>query len=142
MKEVLVTWKGGMAFNGHSGSGHDMLMDARADVGGQDAGARPTELLLTALGGCSGMDVISILRKMRVTVDRFEMAVEADESTEHPKAFTTFRMVYRIWGSEVTEEKYRRAVELSQSSYCSVGNLFKKGAPVSYRLELNGTPLA
>lgn len=141
MKEAVVTWSGGMAFTGRTGSGHDVIMDARTDVGGENKGPRPTELLLAALGGCTGMDVVSVLRKMRVEFDKLEMAIEAEEGTEHPKSYTAFRMVYRLWGPNVPADKYRRAVELSQTTYCSVSALYKKGAPVSYRLELNGEPL-
>lgn len=141
MKKALVSWTGGMAFTGKTGSGHDVVMDARPDVGGQDLGPRPTELLLIALGGCTGMDVVSVLTKMRVEFDRFEMAIEADSATEHPKLFTDFRMVYRLWGPEGIEDKFRKAVELSQTKYCSVSALFKKGSQVSYRLELNGSPV-
>lgn len=141
MKEALVTWTGNMSFNGHTGSGHDVVMDARAEVGGEDKGPRPTELLLTALGGCTGMDVVSILRKMRIEVDRLEIAIEAEEGPEHPKSFVNFTMVYRLWGAEVPEDKFRRAVELSETTYCSVAGLFRKGAQIAYRLELNGTPL-
>lgn len=140
MKQTTVSWVGNMAFRARTGSGHEVLMDARPDVGGEDGGPRPTELLLAALGGCTGMDVVSILRKMRVQFDRFEMAIEADSAKEHPKVFTDFRLVYRLWG-EVPEEKYRRAVELSQQTYCSVSAFFKKGAAVDYRLELNGAPV-
>lgn len=141
MKQALVSWTGGMAFTGQTGSGHDVVMDARPDVGGQDLGPRPTDLLLVALGGCSGMDVVSVLKKMRVEFERLEMAIEADSASEHPKLFTDFRMVYRLWGPEGIEEKFRKAVELSQTKYCSVSALYKKGANVDYRLELNGTPL-
>ncbi len=141
MKEALVTFSGGMAFTGKTGSGHEVIMDARPDVGGENKGPRPTELLLTALGGCTGMDVVSILRKMRVEFDRLEMAIEAYEGEEHPKAFTRFRMVYRLWGKDVDPEKFRKAVSLSQEKYCSVSALFKKGAEVEYRLVLNDKPL-
>lgn len=141
MKEAVVTWSGGMAFAGRTGSGHEVVMDARVEVGGEDKGPRPTELLLAALGGCTGMDVVSILRKMRIEFDKLEMAIEAEEGTEHPRAFTSFQMVYRLWGKDVPEASYRRAVELSQSTYCSVSALYKKGASVGYRLELNGQSL-
>jgi len=87
------------------------------------------------------MDVVSVLRKMRVPFDKFDMAIEADEGAEHPKAFTEFRLVYRLWGTDVHEDRFRRAVELSQTTYCSVSALFKKGSSVKYRLELNGQPL-
>lgn len=142
MKQVNVKWTGGMAFSGETGSGHQVMMDARADVGGQDLGPRPTELLLVGLGGCTGMDVVSILKKMRVPFDRFEMEIEGDESTEHPKRYTDFRLVYRLWGDQVPVDRYLRAVRLSQETYCSVSALFRLGARVQYRCELNGAEVA
>jgi putative redox protein len=141
MKEALVTWTGGMAFTAHVGSGHDLVMDARADVGGENKGPRPTELLLAALGGCTGMDVVSILRKMRVEFDRLEVAVEANERTEHPKYFERFRLVYRVDGNAVPADKVKRAVALSESQYCNVAGLFKHGAKIDYRIEINGEPV-
>lgn len=142
MKEALVTWTGGMAFTAHVGSGHDLVMDARADVGGEDKGPRPTELLLAGLGGCTGMDVVSILKKMRVQFDRLEVAVEADERTEHPKAFQTFRLIYRLFGADVPADKVKRAVELSESTYCGVAGLYRHGATITYSIEINGEPIA
>lgn len=141
MKTAVVSWSGGMAFSARTGTEHDVIMDARLDVGGEDKGPRPTELLLAALGGCTGMDVVSVLRKMRVPFDKFDMAIEADEGTEHPKAFTEFRLVYRLWGPDIPEDRFRRAVELSQTTYCSVSALLKKALEVKYRLELNDQPL-
>lgn len=141
MKEAVISWDGNMCFRAHTGSEHDVIMDARPDVGGENKGPRPTELLLAALGGCTGMDVVSILRKMRIEFDRFEVAIEADEAAEHPRSFTTFRMVYRLWGDGVPADKFKRAVELSETTYCGVAGLFRKGAEISYRLELNGAPV-
>ncbi|MFZ5816790.1 MAG: OsmC family protein [Bacillota bacterium] len=138
MKEALVTWVGGMAFNAHVSSGHDLLMDARPDVGGENKGPRPSELLLAGLGGCTGMDVVSILRKMRVEFDRLEIAIEGDERTEHPKYFDQIRMVYRIFGANVPADKVKRAVELSETTYCTVAGLFRHGAKIEYRIEING----
>lgn len=140
MKESLVKWTGGMSFAATSDTGHTIVMDARSEVGGEDKGPRPTDLILAAWGGCTGMDVISILKKQRYAVERLEMAVEADSAAEHPRSFTDFRMVYRLWG-DVPADKFQRAVELSQTTYCSVGGLLKKGATVGYRLELNGERL-
>lgn len=138
MKESLITWMGGMAFNAHTSSAHDVVMDAREEVGGENKGPRPTELLLAGLGGCTGMDVVSILRKMRVEFDRVEIAIEADEATEHPKSFTDFRMTYRVFGADVPTDKVKRAVELSETTYCSVAGLFRQGAKISYTIEING----
>lgn len=141
MKEALVTWTGGMAFSARTGSGHDVVMDARTDVGGENKGPRPTELLLAGLGGCTGMDVVSILRKMRVEFDRLEIAIEADERADHPKQFEHFRMVYRVFGTEVPADKVKRAVELSETTYCSVAGLFRHGAKIEYQIEINGQPV-
>ncbi|MBP2020012.1 putative redox protein [Symbiobacterium terraclitae] len=138
MKQALVSWKGGMAFEARTGSDHTVTMDARPEVGGEDRGPRPTELLLAALGGCTGMDVVSILRKMRVPFERVEVAVEADERAEHPRYFERFRLVYRVFGPDVSADQVRRAVELSETRYCSVAGLFRHGAEISYRIEING----
>lgn len=141
MKTSTVVWTGGMSFKAVSDTNHEIVMDAKPEVGGQDFGPRPTDLLLAALGGCTGMDVVSILKKQRLTIDKFEMAIEADSAEQHPKSFNAFRVVYRIWGPDVTADKFKRAVDLSESTYCSVGGLFKKGATLNYRLELNGAPV-
>ncbi len=141
MKEALVRWAGKMAFEARTGSGHTVLMDARREVGGEDRGPRPTELLLAALGGCTGIDVVSILQKMRVDFDRVEVAVEADEREEHPRYFERFRMVYRVFGKDVPADKVKRAVELSETRYCSVAGLFRHGAEITYRIEINGEPV-
>lgn len=142
MKEAKVTWTGGMSFSAHVGSGHDVIMDARPDVGGENKGARPTELLLAGLGGCTGMDVVSILKKMRVDFDKVEVDVEADERTEYPKHFEQFRLVYRVSGPAVDPEKVKRAVELSETTYCGVAGLFRHGAKITYTIEVNGQPVA
>ena len=141
MKEALVRWVGGMAFETRTGSGHTVLTDARPEVGGEDRGPRPTELLLAALGGCTGIDVVSILKKMRVDFDRVEVAIEADEREEHPRYFERFRMVYRVFGNNVSADAVKRAVELSETRYCSVAGLFRHGAEISYRIEINGEPV-
>lgn len=138
MKKVTVRWNNGMQFSGETGSGHTVIMDAREEVGGRDSGPRPAELPLVALGGCTGMDVVSILNKMRVPFDRFEIDLEGDERTEHPKAITKIRLVYRLWGEGVAPDRYIRAVQLSQNRYCSVSALLQKGAAIEYRCELNG----
>lgn len=140
MKTVSVRWNGKMSFAGHTDSGHDVVMDARPEVGGEDRGPRPSELVLVGLGGCTGMDVVSILTKMRIPFTDFRVDIEADSASEHPKSFTDIRLVYRVWG-DVPAEKFLRAVELSWGTYCSVANLLKKGANLSYRCEINGEPV-
>ncbi len=109
-----------MRFEGVGPSGHVVPMDAAEEVGGQDSAARPLELMLVALGGCTAMDVISILRKMRTPPRTFAISVEAARAEEHPKAVHTARLTYRAEG--VPQENLRKAAELSHERYCAVSN--------------------
>jgi len=139
--QAVTVWQGEMAFAARTGSGHEVTMDAAPEVGGGDQGPRPTELLLASLGACTAMDVISILRKMRVQVDRFEVATEGERAAEHPRIFTGIEVVYRLWSPDPDPdvvEKYRKAVDLSWTKYCSIANLLKFGSWLRYRAELNG----
>ncbi len=136
MASATVRLVDGMQFVGISESGHAVVLDAVEDVGGHDTGARPTELLLIALGGCTGMDVVSILRKMQVTFTRFEMDVQGERAAEYPKYFTKIRVIYKIWG-DVPEEKLKKAIDLSLEKYCTVSNSLKPKAEVSYEYQIN-----
>ncbi len=136
MASATVRLVDGMQFVGISESGHAVVLDSIEDVGGHDTGARPTELLLIALGGCTGMDVVSILRKMQVTFTRFEMDVQGERASEHPKYFTKIRVIYKIWG-DVPEEKLKKAIDLSLEKYCTVSNSLKPRAEVSYEYQIN-----
>jgi putative redox protein len=136
MPSATVRFVDGMQFVATSGSGHAVVMDTTEDVGGHDTGPRPTELVLIALGGCTGMDVVSILRKMQVHFTRFEMEIQGERAPEHPKHFTNIQIVYKVWG-DVPEEKLKRAIELSLEKYCSVSNSLKPKAQVSYQYQIN-----
>lgn len=142
VKQAVTRWSGGMAFTSATGSGHSIPLDAAPDVGGENSGPRPKELLLTALGGCTGMDVVSILSKMRAPFDRFEVHAEGDESESHPKVLTEIRVTYRLWGQPEALAKFQKAVELSWTKYCGVTHMLRQAARVSYRMEFNGEPVA
>jgi putative redox protein len=92
---------------------------------------------LLGLCGCTGMDVVSILKKKRVEFDDFEVAVEAEKSAELPNYFTRIELVYRIWGANVPEPALERAIELSMDKYCTVSNTLKGKAEITYRYEIN-----
>lgn len=132
-----VRWSEGLQFVGTSESGHALVLDTRAEVGGLEAGPSPMELVLIALGGCTGMDVVSILRKMRVEWERFEVGLEAERAEEHPKAFTEIHMTYRIWGADIPEDKLKKAIDLSLERYCSVGAMLAKSTKISYEYQIN-----
>ena len=125
-----VVWKSGLSFAGLTGSGFTVPMDASADHGGANEGPRPMELVLLSLGGCTAMDVISILQKKRQEVTNFEILLHADRSSEHPKVFTDITVEFVVTGHNLDEEAVRRAVELSETKYCSVNAMLSKSAPI------------
>ena len=127
----------GIAMAGKADSSHWIPMDGPADLGGHDAGARPLELLLIGLGGCSGMDVLSILKKKRVQLDDFEITLEAERAETYPRVFTSIRVVYHFWGADLPLDALKQAVELSETKYCSATAMLRKAAPVESRIEVH-----
>lgn len=135
MKNATVKWVKGLQFLGNADSGHAVPMDTAREIGGNDSAARPGELTLIALGGCTGVDVVNILRKMRVEFDAFEVDVKAEAAETHPKVWKEIWINYRIKG-RVPEDKLKKAIELSSKTYCSVGAMLKKSAAVHYDYEI------
>jgi putative redox protein len=130
-----VEWQGKMAFLGRGDHGVSVALDAPAAVGGEGNGFRPKELLLSGLAGCTAMDVVSILRKMKCEPEAFRVEVIAEESAEHPKVFTAFHIKYCISG-EVPADKLEKAITLSQDRYCGVTAMYRSFAPVSHEVVL------
>lgn len=137
--DVTVRWTGEMAFVGKGPSGYELALDAAPDVGGRGLGARPMETLLVALGGCTGMDVVSILRKMRVEVDHFEVRLKSQRAQEHPRVFTHIEIEFAFWGSNLEEHRSQieKAVQLSQDKYCSVAAMLRPSVELSYHIVLH-----
>lgn len=131
--KTSVTWTGQMAFSSFTPSGHELKMDAAEEVGGQNSGARPTELLLHAVAGCTGIDIISILQKMRLNPVSFHMEVEGTRAEDHPKRFTKVHIHYALEG-ELPEDKVIRAIMLSKDKYCSVSHSLSAAITVSYSI--------
>lgn len=131
-----IIWTGQMAFAGTAPSGHEIKMDAAVEIGGQNSGPRPTELLLHAVAGCTGIDIISILQKMRLNPTGFHIEVEGTRAEEHPKRFTNIHILYALEG-ELPEDKVVRAITLSKDKYCSVSHSLSADISVSY--SINGT---
>lgn len=132
---VETAWKGNMQFDALV-SGHHLIMDALPDAGGEDQGVRPKQLMLAALAGCTGMDVISILRKMKVEPESFNIKVEADVTEEHPKHYNKMHVIYEFKGKDLSLEKIQKAVELSQDKYCGVSAAYKKAMPLSWEIKI------
>lgn len=134
--KMQVEWKGKMAFEGKSESGNTLLLDASSQAGGEGKGQTPMEAVLTALGGCTGIDVVSILNKMRVELDTFNLEIDAERAEDHPKVFTKINIHYSLTGKDLDESKVRKAVNLTQDKYCSVSKSLK--ADITYSFSLNG----
>ncbi len=120
MGKANVTFVKDMQFVGSADSGHAVVMDAPLSVGGNNTASTPMELLLSAFGGCTGMDVISILRKKKQNVNRFEMNINGEKAKEHPFKYTTVHIEYILTGKNISEEAVTRAIQLSLERYCSV----------------------
>lgn len=135
--KAVVRRIGGVAMAGKADSGHWVPMDGPEDVGGFAGGARPLELFLIGLGGCTGMDVLSILAKKRVKLDDFEIQIEADRADEHPKVFTAIRLVFHFYGDDLRVEELRAVVELSERKYCSASEMLRQACPVEVRVEIH-----
>jgi putative redox protein len=120
MMEAKVTYVDGMRFVGEASSGHSVVMDGDLQFGGKNTAARPTELLLIGLGGCSGMDVISVLKKKKQDVRNLEMNIQGERATEHPQKFTDITIEFVVTGRNISEDAVKRAVDLSMEKYCSV----------------------
>ncbi len=121
MARTIVEHTGGMVFRGSGASGHDVVMDASREVGGEDSAARPVEVLLCALGGCTGMDVVSILRKMKTEPTGLRIEIDDERAPEYPKVITRLHLTYIIEG-DVPEENAAKAIDLSLAKYCPITN--------------------
>ncbi len=137
VKTALVRQIQGISFAGKTDSNHWIVMDGPPEFGGSDAGIRPKELLLVALYGCTASDVITILKKKRVAVEDVEIHVTAEQRDEHPQVFTKIHLEYVIRGEGIHSQDVERAIELSESKYCSVSAMLRATVPItrSYRVE-------
>ncbi|MCU7496836.1 MAG: OsmC family protein [Ignavibacteria bacterium] len=137
-KKAYVKQIKGISFVGKTDSNHWITMDGPEESGGSNAGIRPKELLLLGLAGCTGSDVASILKKKRVNTDDFEINITADVSDEHPQVFTKIHIEYVFYGDNIPQKDVERAIELSQTKYCSVTKMLEKAMPIthSYRIEI------
>lgn len=134
-EQVNVTWLDNMAFEAEV-NGHKLILDAESTVGGNNQGPRPKPFMLTALAGCTGMDVISILKKMRVEPSYFNVVVEGDLTEEHPKQFYKMHVIYEFKGKDLPIDKLKKAVSLSEDRYCGVSAVYKKVIELSSEIKI------
>lgn len=129
--KVQTNWKDGLTFESDV-VGFKITMDAKPEVGGRNLGPNPKPVLLSALTGCTGMDVASLLKKMRQDVTDFSMEAKANMTDEHPKHYDQIHITYKFKGNNLDESKIRKAVDLSMERYCGVSYMLSKAAKLSY----------
>lgn len=134
-EEIKVDWLENMAFKAEV-NGHEIMLDAVEGVGGENRGPRPKPLMMVALAGCTGMDVISILKKMRVEVDGFAVRVVGDLTEEHPKHFEKMHVIYEFKGKDLPMDKLKKAINLSEERYCGVSVSYRKAMGITSEIRI------
>ena len=138
MKTGSVRWRDGSLYVGANDLGLEVPLQGPPGEGQPRVAPSPKDLVLLGLGGCTAVDVMEILRKMRQPVGSFRVDLEAEESDEHPRVFTRVRLIYRLEGHGLDPQRVIRAVTLSQQKYCGVSAMIRRTAAVHYAVEVNG----
>ena len=133
---MQATWTGGLRFVHRSSTGHAVVTDAPGAAGGGDTAATPMELVLLGLLGCTGVDVVSILTKMKQVPDAFEVTATYERAADHPRVYTRIHLVYTFRG-ELDPKKVERAVKLSETTYCSVSAMLASTAEITHEIVMN-----
>lgn len=132
---ITTNWQGDMCFSSEI-NGHTIKIDANEQAGGKNLGPRPKPLMLLALAGCTGMDVISILRKMRVIPKDFKIDVSGELTDTHPKQYKSMHITYIFKGTDLDVKKIEKAISLSQNNYCGVSALYAKAINVTHEIKI------
>jgi len=132
---VTTSWKKNLLFESDNPSGHNVLIDTSLENGGTNKGLAPKAMMLSSLAGCSGLDVVSILAKMKVQVSDFKIIATGELTEEHPKYYHNVQVVYQFYGHELPQDKLKKAVDLSVEKYCGVMEMFRKFATVTIEIE-------
>jgi putative redox protein len=136
---VTTEWKGNMVFESDNPSNQTLAIDSAEEFGGTNSGFRPKALMLSALAGCSGLDVVSLLKKMKVNLDDFKIITTGALTDEHPKYYHTVKVDYHFYGKDLNEKKINKAVNLSIERYCGVFEMFKAFAKMSTEIHLHNS---
>jgi putative redox protein len=131
-KKVYLKQVKGLTLAAKGESNHWITMDGPENLGGNNAGIRPKELVLIALAGCTGSDVVSILQKKKVKLTDFEINITAQQTEEHPKVFTGIDLEYVFYGRDIKLNDVERAIELSTTTYCAVSAMLKKAMTINH----------
>ena len=134
-ENVKINWLENMAFKADI-YGHEIILDSSEKAGGENRGPRPKPLMMVALAGCTGMDVVSILKKMRIEFEDFSVLVEGDLTEEHPKQFTKMHVIYAFKGKNLPLDKIQKAVELSEEKYCGISASYRKAFKITSEIQI------
>ncbi len=140
MLEAKIKWTQGLSFD-VSIRDHQQKMDAKKDLGGEDLGPNPKEFVLAGLCGCTGMDVVSLLKKFRISYNYFEVSAESEQTTTHPHVFSEVHLHFMLVGENIEAAKFEKAADLSMTRYCGVSAMLSKAVPIYYHLHLNGSEI-
>jgi putative redox protein len=132
---VSIKWIENMEFQADV-EGHKISLDIDVESGGKNKGPKPKPLMMVALGGCTGIDVVSILKKMKVDLEYFNIVIEADMTEEHPKVYEKMHVIYEFKGKDLPFDKLERAIELSRDKYCGVSAMYKQAFEMSYEIKI------
>jgi len=135
IRKVTVEWQGGMSFESDDPSGNTTLMDTHVEGSDELFGVSPKTMMLSALAGCSGIDVVSILNKMKITDYEFSMDIEGELTQEHTKYFHKVTIRYYFKGNDLNQSKFKKAVDLSVDKYCGVMEMFRRFAEISIDIQ-------
>ncbi len=134
-EKINLKWTEGMSFEADM-AGYKVVIDSDPEFGGQGKGPKPKPLMMLALAGCTGMDLISLMNKMRVEYDSLNVVIESDLTEEHPKHFTRMKVIYEIGGNNVDRNKVEKAVNMSKDKYCGVSYSYKKAMDLEYEIKI------
>lgn len=135
-KHIEIQQVKGSTFAAKGDSGHWVIMDAPKEIGGSSAGSSPMEMILMGLGGCTSMDVLSILVKMKEDVLDYKVEIFAENAEEHPKIYTKIKIKYYFYGNNLNGKNIEKAIRLSQDKYCSVSAMLKKSSEIDFSYEI------
>ncbi|WP_163337394.1 OsmC family protein [Desulfopila sp. IMCC35008] len=132
---IETSWKQNLAFDSMVGE-HSVITDAPSEFGGDDSGASPKKLMMASLAGCTGIDVVSILKKMRVDIDDLRIRVDAELTDEEPSLYSSMHLTYMFKGDNLDMAKLEKAVRLSEEKYCGVSMMYKKMMDITWEIKI------
>ena len=134
--EISISWQEGLKFKGRSAWGHEIVTDGSKKAGGSEEGYQPAELMLFALAGCTGIDMVNIGRKMRLDIKDVIIKIVGEQDEKPPRAFTKVHIIYTVKGRDIDPKKLERVIDLGMNSYCTVAATMKGVAEITHEYKI------